>query len=95
MSFAAQAGGKPAAGQTIATISTGEALSFKVTTGNSAAWLSATPADGQTPGSITVSVNPSGLAAGTYSSSVSIAATEAGNSPRIVPVTLVVTPAGN
>jgi len=95
MSFTAQAGGKPPAGQTIAMVSTGEALSFKVTTGTSAAWLSATPADGQTPGSITVSVNPSGLAPGTYSSSVSIAATEAGNSPRIVPVTLVVAPAGN
>lgn len=95
MSFTAQAGGKPPAGQTIAMVSTGEALSFKVTTGTSAAWLSATPGDGQTPGSITVLVNPSGLAAGTYTGSVSIAATEAGNSPRIVPVTLVVTPAGN
>jgi hypothetical protein len=95
MSFTAQAGGKPPAGQTIAMVSTGEALSFKVSTGNSAAWLSATPVDGPTPGSITVSVNPSGLAAGTYSSSVSIAATEAGNSPRTVPVTLVVTAAEN
>jgi hypothetical protein len=95
MSFTAQAGGKPPTGQTIAMVSTGEAFGFKVSTGSSAAWLSATPADGQTPGSITVSVNPSGLAAGTYNSSVSIAATEAGNSPRIVPVTLVVTPAGN
>ena len=94
MSFTAQAGGKPPAGQTIAMISTGELLGFKVTTGPSAAWLSASPGDGQTPGSITVSVNPAGLAAGTYSSSVSIAATEAGNSPRVVPVTLVVTPAG-
>ena len=95
MSFTVQAGGKPPAGQTIAMVSTGEALSLKVTTGNSAEWLSATSTDGHTPGSITVSVNPSGLAAGTYSSSVSIAATEAGNSPRIVPVTLVVTPAEN
>ena len=95
MSFTAEAGGKPPAGQTIAMVSTGEALSFKVTTSNSAAWLSATPGDGPTPGSITVSVNPSGLAAGTYSSSVLIAATEAGNSPRTVPVTLVVTPAEN
>ena len=95
MSFTAQAGGKPPAGQTIAMVSTGEALTFKVTTGNSAPWLYATPADGHTPGSITVSVNPSGLAAGTYSSSVSIAATEAGNSPRTVPVTLLVTPAEN
>jgi hypothetical protein len=95
MSFTAQAGGKPPAGQTIAMVSTGDALSFKVTTGNSAAWLSATPGDGHTPGSITVSVNPSGLAAGTYSSSVLIGATEAGNSPRTVPVTLVVTPAEN
>jgi hypothetical protein len=94
MSFTAQAGGKPPAGQTIAMISTGEAFGFKVTTGSSAAWLTATPGDGLTPGSITVSVNPSGLAAGTYNSSVSIAATEAGNSPLVVPVTLVVTSAG-
>lgn len=93
MSFTAQAGGKPPAGQTIAMVSTGGALGFRVTTGSSAAWLSATPTDGLTPGSITVSVNPSGLAAGTYNSSVSIAANEADNSPRIVPVTLVVTPA--
>ena len=95
MSFTAQAGGKPPAGQTIAMVSTGAALGFKVTTGSSAAWLFATPADGLTPGSITISVNPSGLAAGTYHGSVSIAANEAGNSPQIVPVTLVVTPAGN
>ena len=94
MSFTAQAGGKPPAGQTIAMVSTGEALGFKVTTGTSAAWLSATPADGQTPGSITVLVNPSGLAAGTYNGSVSIAASDAGNSPRVVPVTLVVTATG-
>ncbi len=94
MSFTAQAGGKPPAGQTIAMVSTGEAFGFKVSTGSSAAWLSATPGDGQTPGSITVSVNPSGLATGTYSGSVSIAAGDASNSPRTVPVTLVVTPAG-
>jgi hypothetical protein len=94
MSFTAQAGGKPPAGQTIAMVSTGEAFGFKVSTGSSSAWLSATPADGQTPGSITISVNPSGLAAGTYNGSVSIAASDAGNSPRVVPVTLVVTPAG-
>lgn len=93
MTFTAQAGGKPPAGQTIAMISTGDKLGFKVTTGTSAAWLAATPGDGQTPGSITVSVNPAGLAAGTYSGSVSIAAADAGNSPRVVPVTLVVTAA--
>ncbi|KAA6458658.1 hypothetical protein DYQ86_19075 [Acidobacteria bacterium AB60] len=94
MTFTAQAGGKPPAGQTIAMVSTGDKLGFKVSTGTSASWLSATPNDGATPGSITVSVNPAGLAAGTYNSSVSIAASDAGNSPRVVPVTLVVTAAG-
>ena len=92
MSFTAPAGGKAPAGQTIAMISTGSALGFKVTTGGTT-WLSATPGDGQTPGSITVSVNPAGLAVGTYNSSVSIAASDAGNSPRVVPITLVVTAA--
>jgi len=95
MSFTAQVGGKPPAGQTIAIVSTGAPLGFSVTAGSSAAWLAATPADGLTPGSITISVNPSGLAAGSYKSSISIAATGADNSPQTVPVTLVVTSAGN
>src|SRR5207244_8111458 len=60
---------------------------------SSATWLSATPASGSTPGSLSVSVNPSGLAAGTYNGTISVAATGAGNSPRTVAVALTVTAA--
>jgi hypothetical protein len=77
--------------QTIALSSTGSALSYTVA--SSATWLTASPTSGSTPGTISVSVNPSGLAAGTYNGSLSITATGASNSPLTVPVTLTVTAA--
>ena len=91
LNFAYQVGGATPAGQSVAVASSGAALSYAVT--SSATWLSATPASGSTPGSLSVSVNPSGLAAGTYNGTISVAATGAGNSPRTVAVALTVTAA--
>jgi uncharacterized protein (TIGR03437 family) len=54
-------------------------------------WLQATPANGN---SVTVSVNPLGLAADDYFGSVQIAAAGASNSPQVVTVLLHVLPAG-
>ncbi|MGA3071874.1 MAG: hypothetical protein ABSD43_16835, partial [Terracidiphilus sp.] len=54
-------------------------------------WLSAGPVYGTTPGSVNVSVNPNGLAAGVYSGAVTISSPSASNSPLTVPVTLTVT----
>ena len=56
-----------------------------------AAWISVGPASGTTPQVFTVSVNISGLAAGTYNSKISITSAGAANSPLSVPVQLVVT----
>jgi large repetitive protein len=56
-----------------------------------AAWLSAA-GGGNTPGSISVSVNPSGLEAGSYSGQVTITSSAAGNSPQTVAVNLTVNP---
>jgi hypothetical protein len=92
LTFAYQVGGNTPAAQTISINSTGTALSYAATT--SAAWLTATPASGSTPGSIAVGISPSGLTAGTYSGTVTVTATGAGNSPQRVNVTLTVTAAG-
>jgi hypothetical protein len=77
------------------TSSSGAALSFTTTstTTTGGSWLTATPASGTTPGSISVTVNPTGLAAGTYTGTVSVASAGAANSPRTVAVTFTVTAA--
>jgi len=89
LSFTYQTGGTTPAAQAVAVTSSGNAVSY--TTATSATWLSATPASGSTPGSVSVSVNPTGLAAGSYSGSVTITSSGASNSPKMVPVTLTVT----
>ena len=94
LSFAASTGGTAPAAQNIAVSSSSSALSYTVSTTSSATWLSATPASGTTPGTVSVAVNPGGLAAGTYNASVSIASTGAANTPQTVPVTLTVSGAG-
>jgi dUTPase len=67
--------------------STGSALSYTVL---APSWLAVTPTSGTTPGSLSVSINTTGLTAGTYSGSVTIAAANAGNSPLTVPENLTV-----
>jgi uncharacterized protein (TIGR03437 family) len=66
-------------------------FSASASTSSGGSWLSVTPANGTVPGSITVTVNPSGLGAGTYSGSVAINVPLASNSPVTLPITLTVT----
>ncbi len=54
-------------------------------------WLSATPAAGSAPATITVRASAAGLAPGTYAGAVTITAVDALGSPLTVPVTLTVT----
>jgi Viral BACON domain len=91
VSFSYQSGGTAPAAQTIAVSSSGNALSYTVST--SATWLTATPASGTTPGNVSISVSPQSLAAGTYTGSVTITSSGASNSPKTVAVTLTVTAA--
>ncbi|MCX6584699.1 MAG: hypothetical protein NT166_31390 [Candidatus Aminicenantes bacterium] len=56
--------------------------------GTDVSWLSVSPAAGSFKGIITVSVNPSGLALGTYTGNISITDPNATNSPQSVLVTL-------
>ncbi len=89
LSFSYQIGGSNPAAQTVAVgSSTSTAFSYTATTAT--AWLTTT-ASGTTPGSLSIGVNPTGLAAGTYTGAVAVASTGASNSPQSVPVTLTVT----
>src|SRR5215470_7060434 len=91
LTFNYQNGGTMPAAQALAVSSSGTAFNYTIST--SAAWLSATPASGTTPGNLSVSVNPSGLASGTYTGNVTVTDAGASNSPKTVGVTLNVTAA--
>ena len=88
LSFTYQSGGATPATQNVNLTSSGNALSYTAAT--SAAWLTVTPS-GTTPGSLSVSVNPTGLAVGTYTGSVTVNSSGASNSPQKIAVTLGVT----
>jgi hypothetical protein len=53
-----------------------------------AEWLTCTPETGTGPGAVTISANPSGLAAGAYTAAITVRDPNASNSPQTVPVTL-------
>lgn len=58
------------------------------TASKSGSWLSVSPTSGTGDGYVTISVNPTGLSAGTYTGSVSITDPDAVNSPQAISVTL-------
>jgi uncharacterized protein (TIGR03437 family) len=79
MFFTAIAGGTaPNPQQVLINTSSGSPVPFQVATSTTdqGSWLSAAPssgtADGQTPGNVSVSVNPSGLAPGVYTGDVNV-----------------------
>jgi uncharacterized protein (TIGR03437 family) len=76
LSFNYQAGGITPAAQSISVSSIGAAVSFNASasTNSGSGWLSISAAAGVTPATLNVSVNPAGLAPGSYSGSVSIGA---------------------
>jgi len=93
LQFAATAGGTAPAAQSIQiTNSASGTLTWTATASvaSSAKWLSVSPASGTAPSTLTVSVSPSGLSAGAYTGSISIAAAGATGSPAAVSVSLVV-----
>jgi len=95
LTFNYQIGSAQPAVQTLAVSSTGGTLSFTATaaTSGGGVWLTASPSSGMTPGTVSVSIIPAGLAAGTYSGTITIAAAGATNSPQTVSVVLAVAPA--
>ncbi|HTS65331.1 MAG TPA: IPT/TIG domain-containing protein [Candidatus Acidoferrales bacterium] len=94
LSFAQVSGGPAPAAQTVAVTGSPVALNFTVTASTTPAggtWLSATPASGTTPATVSVSVNAGSLGAGQYTGQVVITSTGAAGSPITVPVVLNVT----
>jgi uncharacterized protein (TIGR03437 family) len=83
-------GGAVPPAQTLAVSNAGGG-SLAWTASTSAYWLVVSAASGAAPASLSVSVNPANLAAGTYTETVNLAAADAIGSPAQVSVTLVVT----
>jgi uncharacterized protein (TIGR03437 family) len=81
----------PAQSISVGGSNTGLSFSLIVNTSDGGKWLSATPITGATNATLTVSVNPTGLANGTYTGNVYVTSGDASNSPQGVKVTLVVT----
>jgi len=85
LSFTAQRGGANPLAQALQ-VTASDASSIPWTATSSAAWLSVSPASGNTPASVSVSVNITGLAAGSYTAQVSF--TSGGSTPATVSVSL-------
>jgi len=90
LGFSYQQGGSQPPAQVLNIASSGAAVSFTAAaTSSGGNWLSVSPLSGNTPASLSISVNATGLAPNTYNGSIVI--TGAGAvSPVSVPVTLVV-----
>jgi len=96
LSFTYTVGQVIPSGQTLQVQAGATAIPFSVTTqttNGGSTWLATTPTSGATPASITVNVNPSGLAPGTYQGTVLIG-TSSALAPVPVQVTLSVVQAG-
>ncbi len=94
LQFAYTAGGTVPAAQPIQISNSGTGtspLSWTATASDS--WLSVSPASGTAPSTLSVSVSPAALSAGTYNGAIQISAASASNSPASIPVTLTVAPA--
>lgn len=90
--FFRQAGASAPAAQQLAISAGGNgtlaSFTAAASTSSGGSWLSVAPAAGNGPGSVTVSVNTSGLTASEYSGTVTITAAGFSNSPLKVRVTL-------
>jgi uncharacterized protein (TIGR03437 family) len=99
LTFSSPADGTAPPPQTVMASSSNGVLSFNATalavSPPGVNWLVVTPSSGSAGNSatsLTVSVNPAGLSAGTYSGLITLTAAGAGNSPQAVSVTLIVNP---
>jgi hypothetical protein len=90
LSFVAFAGQSSPPSQSITVYNQGTAA-LAWTAASSASWLKVSPTSGTLPQTISVSVNQSGLSAGTYSGTITVSAPGAANSPQTVSVSLQVT----
>ncbi len=77
--------------QTVQVTSSGSTAQFTAAVSNTAPWLTVTPTSGATPAPVSLSVNPAGLTAGTYTGTVAITSPSSASSPAAtITVTLTV-----
>ncbi len=72
------------------TIANSGSGSLVYTTSSDSAWLSVSPSNGTAPGTLNVTVNPTGLSAGTYNGNITVASAGAVNTPQVVPVSFTI-----
>ncbi|HXS98379.1 MAG TPA: SBBP repeat-containing protein [Candidatus Limnocylindrales bacterium] len=92
LSFSVNAGAAAPPSQTVVITSPGATLTFTATatTTRGGGWLSVSPASGNVNATLTISVNPAGLDPGSYTGTISIQPSGAGNPAQTVPVQLTV-----
>jgi trimeric autotransporter adhesin len=93
LNFTYTVGGSTPAAQTVQVTSNSTPLSFTAAANSGIAgtnWLSVTPTSGTTPGSLSISVSPTNLAAGTYTGTVVVTSPNAAGSPAAINVTFAV-----
>jgi hypothetical protein len=90
LTFSGTAGGANPAPKTFSISNTGGGI-LAWTANDTATWLTLSPASGTNTGTVTTSVNLTGLAAGTYNATITVAAT--GATAKTIPVTLTITQA--
>jgi len=93
LAFTSIEGSDPADQTVTLSSGTSDPYTWSATVSGGATWLSVTPATGTSGANLTVSPSSIGLAAGTYTGSVSISSAEATNSPQSISVTYTVQPA--
>jgi uncharacterized protein (TIGR03437 family) len=97
LTFNYTSGGTLPAAQSVSITNAGALSTLTWAASASALWISLSAASGAAPATLSISVNPANMAAGTYTGSVQVTAAGATGSPASVAVTLVVTgtqPAG-
>ena len=91
LQFSYQIGAATPGQQNVGLSSSAGAIAYSASPNSN--WLTVSPSTGQTPASLSVSINPSGLAVGQYNSSISVDALGSGSA--LIPVTLTVTAASS
>jgi uncharacterized protein (TIGR03437 family) len=88
LTYTYRVGDAAPAGQSITVSGSGN---FAATAQSTGGWLSVSPGSGSAPTSLTASVNPSNLAAGSYNGTIAVAGTNGATGSTTITVTLVVT----
>ena len=92
LTFAGTVGGATPAPKPISISNTSSGI-LSWTASDNAAWLILSPVSGTNSGTVTASVNMTGLVAGTYNGIVTITASGSSNSPRQIPVSFILSAA--